>query len=67
MMSSAMMMVRARRAFFVVGSRNAMTPLLTASTPVIAVQPLEKTRSRSHKLAAATAGGSLAGGTMGVG
>ena len=27
-----------------------MTPLLTASTPVIAVQPLEKVRSRSHAL-----------------
>ena len=36
-----------------VGSRNALTPLLTASTPVIAVQPLAKARNRSHTETAA--------------
>ena len=43
------MTVSERRAFFVVGSRKAMTPLLTASTPVMAVQPLEKTRRSSQQ------------------
>ena len=44
-MSRTMMMVRVRLAFFWVGSRKAMTPLETASTPVMAVQPLAKTLS----------------------
>ena len=43
-----MMMVSVIFAFFRVSSRNAITPLLTASTPVIAVQPDEKTFSSSH-------------------
>ena len=37
---SAMMIVNVRFAVFAHGSRKAFTPLLTASTPVIAVQPL---------------------------
>lgn len=41
-----MMAVRVRRALCTGGSRNAVTPLLTASTPVIAVQPLESDRRR---------------------
>ncbi len=41
----AMMIVRVRRAFATTGSRNACTPLLTASTPVIAVQPLANARN----------------------
>src|SRR5258705_13996239 len=44
----ATMAVRVRCAVFTTGSRNACTPLLTASTPVIAVQPLENALSSSH-------------------
>ena len=66
-MSSAMMMVRVRRAFLVVGSRKALTPLETASTPVMAVQPLEKTLRISQREIAAVAGGSCGGVTTGVG
>ena len=43
-----MMMVSVILAFLRVSSRKAITPLLTASTPVIAVQPEEKTLSSSH-------------------
>ena len=46
------MAVRLRWAFFTAGSRKAFTPLLTASTPVRAVQPLAKTLSNSQKLTA---------------
>ncbi len=53
---SPMITVSVRCALRTVGSRNAFTPLLTASTPVIAVQPLEKTCSSSHALTAAVAG-----------
>ena len=45
----AMMAARVRRADFTAGSRNAITPLLTASTPVSAVQPLENALSISHQ------------------
>src|SRR5258705_16068 len=38
-----MMIVSVRCAFFTAGSGKAFTPLLTASTPVSAVHPLEKT------------------------
>ena len=47
--SSAMMTVRVRRAWTTAGSRKALTPLLTASTPVMAVQPLAKDRISSHQ------------------
>ena len=45
-----MMIVNVSLAHLSDGSRKAMTPLLTASTPVIAVQPLEKVRNKSHAL-----------------
>ncbi len=38
-----MMMVSVILAFFLASSRKAITPLLTASTPVMAAQPEEKT------------------------
>ena len=64
-----MMTVRVRWALRTVGSRNARTPLLTASTPVIAVQPFEKTCSSSHSSPAVDRGaGRHAGGaTTGIG
>jgi hypothetical protein len=40
-------------------------PLLTASTPVIAVQPLANARNRSQMLAVSVASGNDAGGTSG--
>ena len=40
-------------------SRKAMTPLLTASTPVMAVQPLEKTRRSSQRLGGGDGGRKL--------
>ena len=44
------------------------TPLLTASTPVIAVQPLPKLLASIHKVGAATAaGGGTGGATTGEG
>ncbi len=57
MASIAMMMVSVIFAFFRVSSRKATTPLLTASTPAIAVQPEEKTFSISHRLIASVAAG----------
>ena len=62
-----MMMVSVFCAFFVVGARKARTPLLTASTPVIAVQPLAKTFKTSHRLIAAVAAGRCGGATTGAG
>src|ERR1700730_18028019 len=59
--------VKVRCAVFTTGSRNAVTPLLTASTPVIAVQPLANDLSSSHTLTPTTAAGSGEGGTTGVG
>jgi hypothetical protein len=50
-------------AALVTGSRNALTPLLTASTPVMAVHPLAKAFSISHVLIPATAAG-MAGGVI---
>src|ERR1039458_4475392 len=66
-MSNAMITPSVRRAFSAVGSRNAFTPLLTASTPVMAVQPLANALSSSHTLTAATAGGAGGRLTTGVG
>ena len=43
------MMVSVRFALGRVGSRNAGTPLRTASTPVIAVQPLANARISSQR------------------
>ena len=50
------------RAVLTTGSRKARTPLLTASTPVIAVHPLEKAFKRSQRLTAAAADAGGAGG-----
>ena len=54
----AIMTARVRRVNFARGSRNAVTPLLTASTPVMAVQPFENALTRSHKLTVVCAGAS---------
>jgi hypothetical protein len=54
-------------AFLRVSSRKAITPLLTASTPVMAVQPDEKTLSISHRLMAVVAAGSAGKGVAGCG
>src|SRR5690349_21717723 len=59
--------VRVRRAVLEVGSRNAITPLLTASTPVSAVHPPAKARMRSHRLIASAAAGGLGGGETATG
>ena len=61
------MMVSVILAFLRVSSRKAITPLLTASTPVIAVQPEENTFSSSHQLTAAVAGGSAGSGVTACG
>src|ERR1700730_9660547 len=59
--------VNVRCACLTAGSWNALTPLLTASTPVIAVQPLAKARSNNHSVTIWVAGGSGGGGTTGAG
>ncbi len=53
--STPTMAASVRCAYFTVGSRNAPTPLLTASTPVIAVQPAANARSSSHSVIGAVA------------
>src|SRR5262245_43052052 len=58
---------RVRRALTTVGSRNALTPLVTASTPVIAVQPLANARKRIHHPAVVVAARTIGGATSGVG
>jgi len=65
--STATISVSVVRAFFTAGSRNAPTPLLTASTPVMAVHPLAKARRSSHVEATAAAPGSAGGGATGAG
>ena len=60
------MIVRVRLAVGITGSRNAFTPLLTASTPVMAVQPLANACSSSHRFGAALARRSLGGATTSV-
>src|SRR5262245_36502467 len=62
-----MIALSVRRALIVAGSRNAVTPLLTASTPVIAVQPLANERKSSQTLAPAVATGIGGGGASGAG
>lgn len=59
----ATMNVSVRRAFLARGSRNALTPLLTASIPVIAVHPFANERTTSQRPAAATELGNRGGGT----
>jgi hypothetical protein len=58
---------KVRFAFFCVGSRKATTPFETASTPVIAVQPLAKTLSNSQRVNKDAVAGSFGGITIGVG
>ncbi len=53
---------RVRRAWTTQGSRKALTPLLTASTPVIAVQPLANERISSHRPAVGSAADASTGG-----
>ena len=55
------MTVSVRRALATAGSRKAVMPLLTASTPVIAVQPLANACSSSQRPTAAVAAGSGGG------
>ena len=57
-----MIAVSVRVACGTAGSRKAVTPLLTASTPVMAVQPLANARIRIQSEAAIAAGGCGAGG-----
>jgi hypothetical protein len=66
-MSRTMMMVSVRLAFFCVGSRNALTPFETASTPVMAVHPLAKTLARSQRLSIDALTGRRGGATIGTG
>ena len=62
-----MMMVSVRVAFFRVGSRKALTPFETASTPVMAVQPEEKTLASNHSVSIALIAGRCGGATTGTG
>ena len=50
-----MIAVSVRRAWRTAGSRKALTPLLTASTPVMAVQPLAKARISDPEASAVAA------------
>src|SRR5579872_6433203 len=63
----AIMIVKVSLAYLEDGSRNAITPLLTASTPVMAVQPLEKARSISQALMASVAVFNLGGAATAMG
>ena len=65
--SRPMIAVNVRWACGTAGSRKAVTPLLTASTPVMAVQPLAKARIKIQRLAAVVAAGSDAGASTGDG
>ena len=62
-----MMADSVRLALTTAGSRKAVTPLLTASTPVIAVQPLANARSTIHQPAAEVAAITGGGATTGIG
>src|ERR1700745_1145673 len=58
--SSRTIPVNVRWPYLTVGSRKALTPLLTASIPVIAVQPLANARKSNQRVtpsAAACSGG----------
>ena len=56
-----------RWAYLTVGSLKAPTPLLTASTPVMAVHPLAKARIRIHTPHASVALANVGGGTTAAG
>ena len=62
-----MIAARVRCAAFTAGSWKAITPLLTASTPVSAVQPLANALSISHQPRAAVTGANGGGATTGMG
>ena len=62
-----MMIVSVRFAFFWVGSRNAITPFDTASTPVIAVHPLANTLASTHIVSIDPLTGSLGGSMIATG
>ncbi len=62
-----MMMVSVRLAFFCVGSRKALTPFETASTPVMAVHPLANTLARSQRESIDALTGRCGGSTIGIG
>ncbi len=59
--------VSVKRAVTEAGSLKAITPLLTASTPVIAVQPLANARSSSQMPRASVAAPRWGGATTGMG
>src|SRR5690349_1434831 len=61
------MTVSVRCAVLTVGCRNALTPLLTASTPVMAVHPLANDRTRLQRPTASAAAGGGGGATTGTG
>ena len=65
-----MAMMAGQRALRVAGPSGALktgTPLLTASTPVMAVQPLANARMRSQRLTASVGGPSAGGAETGAG
>ena len=61
------MAVSVRWASLTAGSAKALMPLLTASTPVIAVQPLANARKSSQRPTASAAFGKAGGGVTGTG
>ena len=61
-----MIAVSVRSAFFTVGALKTGTPLLIASTPVMAVQPLANARARSQRLAASACAGTTGGADTGI-
>src|SRR3954453_20837671 len=65
--SSKQMRVSVRRAFFTFGFAKMGTALLTASTPVIAVQPLANARMSNHALTGIAVAASGGGAATGVG
>ena len=65
--STPQMAASVRWAYITVGVLNAPTPLLTASTPVMAVQPAANARSMSHSVSPSAAPEGVGGGTRGWG
>src|ERR1700691_333330 len=63
----AMIAVRVRFAVRDAGGRNNGTPLLTASTPVMAVVPLANDRNSNQLVTATVAGAGVAGGAISAG
>src|SRR5579862_5462359 len=59
--------VSVRCAVFTTGSRNALTPLLTASTPIMSRQPLANALRASQMPIVAVAAWDIGGREMGVG